>query len=348
MNSSMKGRFFAILMLMMTLLMASATDSHAFAPDSLKTRWVNGKKYTLHKVVAKDTWSSVSRKYKITIEALQAANPGVTMLKIGQIIQVPFSENASFDSSPTVIQEEPRKLIAPATQGKETVTNKYHIVQKGETLYRISKEYNLTVDELKQLNNLTSNNVSVGVKLKVGSSKSTVKVITTPSTVDSAPFKSEPKPIPAEPMKEDKAQVEQPKEPVVVNPIVPEPVKPLRLDTPAVYSNPGSSRSSVTEKDLKTGASVDKITENGVATWITDGELNQNKFYALHRTAPVGTIIKVTNRMNNTAVFVKVVGFLPDTGDNANVIIKITQAAAQRIGALDQRFTAELTYGISK
>jgi rare lipoprotein A (peptidoglycan hydrolase) len=85
-----------------------------------------------------------------------------------------------------------------------------------------------------------------------------------------------------------------------------------------------------------------------VAAWMNEGDLNQNKFYALHRTAPVGTIIKVTNRMNNNSVFVKVVGLLPETGDNNNFIIKITQAAAQRIGALDQKFTAELSYGISK
>jgi LysM repeat protein len=92
---------------------------------------------------------------------------------------------------------------------------------------------------------------------------------------------------------------------------------------------------------------VEKVTEVGVATWLNNDDLNQNKFYALHRTAPIGTIIKVTNRMNNNAVFVKVVGVLPDTGENDNIIIKITQAAAQRIGAIDQRFTAELNYGIS-
>ena len=72
--------------------------------------------------------------------------------------------------------------------------------------------------------------------------------------------------------------------------------------------------------------------------------MNQNKFYALHRTAPIGTIIKVTNRMNNNSVYVKVIGILPSTGDNENILIKITQAAAQRIGALDQRFQAELSY----
>jgi hypothetical protein len=52
--------------------------------------------------------------------------------------------------------------------------------------------------------------------------------------------------------------------------------------------------------------------------------------------------------MNNNSVFVKVVGTLPDTGDNNAAIIKITQAAAQRIGAIDQKFTAELSYGLAR
>ena len=92
---------------------------------------------------------------------------------------------------------------------------------------------------------------------------------------------------------------------------------------------------------------VEQVNETGVATWFNDQELNQNKFYALHRTAPIGTIIKVTNRMNNNSVFVKVVGVLPATGDNDNIIIKITSASAQRIGAIDQKFTAELSYSVT-
>jgi flagellum-specific peptidoglycan hydrolase FlgJ len=40
-------------------------------------------------------------------------------------------------------------------------------VQKGDTLYSISKKYNLLVDELKQINNLSANTLSIGQKLKV-------------------------------------------------------------------------------------------------------------------------------------------------------------------------------------
>jgi LysM repeat protein len=40
-------------------------------------------------------------------------------------------------------------------------------VQKGDTLYSISKKYNLLVAELKQINNLSANTLSIGQKLKV-------------------------------------------------------------------------------------------------------------------------------------------------------------------------------------
>mgnify|MGYP004620971965 FL=1 len=43
----------------------------------------------------------------------------------------------------------------------------YYTVKKGDSLYSIAKKYNTTVDELKRLNNLTTNNLAIGDVLKV-------------------------------------------------------------------------------------------------------------------------------------------------------------------------------------
>jgi LysM repeat protein len=43
------------------------------------------------------------------------------------------------------------------TGGTGVTTGKYHVVQKGETLYSISKKHGLTVEALKQLNKLDKN-----------------------------------------------------------------------------------------------------------------------------------------------------------------------------------------------
>lgn len=43
----------------------------------------------------------------------------------------------------------------------------FHVVQKGQTFYRIALIYHLTVDELKALNNMTTTDIKVGQELKV-------------------------------------------------------------------------------------------------------------------------------------------------------------------------------------
>ncbi|WP_117879356.1 glucosaminidase domain-containing protein [Aureibaculum luteum] len=50
---------------------------------------------------------------------------------------------------------------------KDDVTSKYIIVSKGDTLYSLAKNNNLTVDKLKWLNGLKNNELSVGQKIFV-------------------------------------------------------------------------------------------------------------------------------------------------------------------------------------
>lgn len=46
-------------------------------------------------------------------------------------------------------------------------TEGYHIVQKGDTLYSLSKKYNLTVDELKRINSMNDSSLSIDQKIKI-------------------------------------------------------------------------------------------------------------------------------------------------------------------------------------
>ncbi|SNR75572.1 Flagellum-specific peptidoglycan hydrolase FlgJ [Maribacter sedimenticola] len=48
-----------------------------------------------------------------------------------------------------------------------TQNDKVHTVEKGDTLYSLSKKYYMTVSELMQLNNLQSSNLSIGQRIKV-------------------------------------------------------------------------------------------------------------------------------------------------------------------------------------
>lgn len=56
------------------------------------------------------------------------------------------------------------KAAAMAAEGG----SRYHVVKRGENLYRISLKYRVTVDQLRAWNNLRTNEISVGQKLVVG------------------------------------------------------------------------------------------------------------------------------------------------------------------------------------
>jgi LysM repeat protein len=61
--------------------------------------------------------------------------------------------------------QKPAEVIATGNEAVSPV--KYHAVQPKEGLYTISKKYGVTVQQIKDWNNLTSNNLSVGQQLIV-------------------------------------------------------------------------------------------------------------------------------------------------------------------------------------
>ena len=63
-----------------------------------------------------------------------------------------------------------------------TATGKIYTVQRGDTLYGISRKYNISVSQIQQWNNLKTNNLYVGQKLKVGTTTN-VAPSPTPTTV---------------------------------------------------------------------------------------------------------------------------------------------------------------------
>jgi len=74
-------------------------------------------------------------------------------------------------SQPPVVNPNPSPNPAPAPTTNPTNntggTPVYHTVVAGETLYGISRRYNITVDQLKSLNGLTQNTIQAGMQLRV-------------------------------------------------------------------------------------------------------------------------------------------------------------------------------------
>ena len=92
-----------------------------------------------------DTLWGIARKYGVSVEELKNKNNLTSnLLSIGQVLLIPGSDNA----------------------------HEYYTVNKGDTLYSIAKRYGTSVSALKEINNLSSNNLSVGQKLKIANNTS--------------------------------------------------------------------------------------------------------------------------------------------------------------------------------
>ena len=85
--------------------------------------------------------------------------------------------------------------------------------------------------------------------------------------------------------------------------------------------------------------------EKGIGIWMDNLESRGKSNLALHRTAPVGTILKITNPLTKNVTFAKVVGKFSDTAESKDAIVILSKSAASYIGALDKRFLIEITYG---
>jgi LysM repeat protein len=117
----------------------------------------------------------------------------------------------------------------------------------------------------------------------------------------------------------------------------------LPAKTTAAATAPAPAPVPVSEAPVKEKGPEDikKKIETGIAELI-DVPDNSGKFLALHRTAPIGTLVLVKNLTNNQSIWVKVIGRLP--GGDSKVIIKLSPKAFEKLNAVDKRVRAEISY----
>lgn len=114
--------------------------------DNIQT--INGKKYYLHKLEKGQSLYSLTKLYQIKLDDIYSENPEVNEgTKAGQEIKIPFvstTEKPNFNDSPKSNQVN----IVVIDTGKY----KTHKVAKGETVYSITKRYNLSNEYFEKLN----------------------------------------------------------------------------------------------------------------------------------------------------------------------------------------------------
>lgn len=311
--------------------------------DSLGKETINGKVFIVHQVGEKETLYGISKRYGSTVESIVQYNPTASSgLEIGQILKVPYS---------------PKQTSVP-------VSGTIHKVVAGETLFSIAQANSITVDEIKQWNNLTSNGLSVGQEIVVKKGISSPTPLSTLPTGNKGTHIVVAKETMFSISKQYGVTVQQLKEwnnlegneisigqELIVTQAPRENVKPVAVGAPVVSevkkeTAPVQPAVENKEQTIRISESVknsDEITQTGLAELIEGTEGNR-KYLALHRTAEVGAILKVKNEMNNREVFVRVMGKLPDTPLTDKLVIKISKSAYDRLGAIDSRFRVEVTY----
>jgi LysM repeat protein len=332
-NTNMNFRFLVPIALFTAF--SPALFARNIVSDSTGVENQNGKKVILHKLDPKDNFYSIGRRYNISPKLIIDFNKGATMA-IGEVIKVPTT--IPFVSAPpaTVQQNKPQTTnIVPAQNKPATLSSKpvttapaqqqvagttQYKVSAGETLYAISKRFGTTVDDITALNGLKSTTLTPGQIILVRSAPATAE-------------KPADKPV------EKPAQ-----KPVANIPAYQQPPIIAKRDSTIVTAS--DSIDSSGHRILRNNNfGLYEKNEKGVAMWIEDADLDPNKKLILHRTAPIGTVIKITNPMTNRTTFAKVVGRINDNESNKDAIVVMTKSVADALGALDKRFHVNLSYG---
>ena len=440
--------------ILITALLGSSTVYASKPVDSIGVENNNGKKLILHKVDAKESYYSISRRYNVNVKDIQNQNNNVGLqigivikvpteipfnqkatpvnspvinattffdytvaakdnlnliaeryattvaeikrlnnlsgnnLKVGQVLKVPFTKSVSnpINTNNTVSSAKPQETAPPAVTGNLVSE---HTVKPKEFLGIIAKQYGITVEELKEANSLSSNNLSIGQVLRIpikNGVEQTAQAVTTTPVVERP--KQEVKPVETKAIAVPAAAVTTKADPTFEHivaagetiysiaqkyqlttyqlktynnlksneltlgqKLIIKGEKPAAV-TPVTASNdddePAEGSETLKNPALKRPAAVyglNKIEEKGTGVWISDADLDPNKMLILHRTAPVGTIIQITNPMTNRSTFAKVVGKFTENETTKDVIIVMTKAVADAVGALDKRFFCNLIYG---
>jgi len=324
-----------------------------------------------HTVAPKEFLGKIAEKYGTTVEEVKKANNlSGNNLRIGQKLKIPATKNIDENKVVSAAEEK------PVQENKSTDAAGTHTVLRNETIFTIAKQYGITAYQIRKLNDLPDNAITIGQVLKVPGGiitdvqvpkekQAEAKVKEVEAKVKEAPATKEESFIhtvvtgeniftiakkynltayqirTANKLDDNAIKVDQ----KLIIPKPPQPKSVNDLSKEEQENEPDSTM--VKDPKLRRDPSVyglSQIEEKGTAVWIADQDLDGTKMLVLHRTAPVGRVIKITNPMTNRTTFAKVVGKFTENESTKDVIIVMTKAVADSLGALDKRFFCNLTY----
>ncbi|MCP4124248.1 MAG: LysM peptidoglycan-binding domain-containing protein [Bacteroidetes bacterium] len=272
---------------------------------------VAGQEYVLHLVELGDNLFRIAKKYNSTVNDIWEVNPSIVDNTIipGQVIKVSKNSKDKAPVGELVFQGEEEPLILKPEKVESKLDSSklvLHEVGAGQTLFAISRLYSVSVEDLKDWNGLNDFSIGVGQTLIV-SKHGELKVFDEIT---------------------EEVKSYQPSR------------KPVKRD-----ANLNSRQDLLHQKYLEETSGKKSQKERGAAEkLITNNPEMQTVYYGLHKSAPVGSVVKVVNLVNRKSVFVKVLAPLPNIPENENVQIKLSPAATKELVMLDARSLVELSY----
>ncbi len=317
---------FKILLFTALLFTTSASVFAKSLRDSIGVENKDGKKVILHKLDPKDNYYSLGRLYKVSPKTIIQFNNNAALV-IGNVIKVP-TDRPFLESS----YNTPQQQLHPATQQSAPVKTEATPVVKQQAP-PVQQEPQQQVQQTQQQTPPANNsNLTQDYKVSAGETLysiakrfgTTVEDITSLNGLTSSTL------APGQILK-----VRTGTPPPVAPPVV------AKQDNTAIMPADSSNASHFNANKF----GLYEKDEKGVATYIDGTDLDPNKKLVLHRTAPIGTVIKITNPMTNLTTYAKVVGRFTDNESTKDVIIVVTKNVADSLGALDKRFHVNISYG---
>jgi LysM repeat protein len=309
------------------------------AQDSYLVQGTSPDLYLTHTVTKGETLYSLGRAFGLSPKEIAASNnlSAEQGLQLGHTVRIPLT-SANFS----------QKANAGTAAGYHPVVHK---VTDKETLYRVSVNHNkVPLENIRQWNNFTGDGLKKDGLLIIGWVKGS-GAAAAPAEVATAPAPAVVKETPPVPPVVKEAPAPPPavvKETPAPAPVVvketPAPAPVERELAGAPVESPTRPSSGTFEQIYmqQTKNGKDATSEKGPGTWFKSNAAG--KYYALHNTAPRGTIVKVTNPLTGKSIYAKVLDVIPQMKQNAGLIVKLSDGAQSALGSNEARFYCELSY----
>jgi LysM repeat protein len=190
-------RILPVIALIIALIVSSVASAQVPVEVSNEKIVSGGKTYYMHEVLKGQTLYSISRAYKVTIDAITSENIiPASGIQAGQVMRIRSNEPMPVKQTPSRTDNKAAtgSMSSAATTGpgrevvrdgitiskEKTVSSGkvyfLHEVQKGQTLYSLAKAYQVTILDIDRENAIPAGGIRAGQVLRIPASSSLVSV----------------------------------------------------------------------------------------------------------------------------------------------------------------------------